>query len=228
MLELAPLDKSNPLPLYHQLKMVLLREIQKETHPCGVPLPTEERIAAMCGVSRTTVRQAINELVKEGWLCRRKAKGCFISDNHEKRSIAEYPEKYGVAVHWRGKELQTELLDFSIAPPQAADSASRPSGKTSDMTSCTIKRKCCDGRPAALFRIYQSWEHGLFPRISRVRHILRTIEAGAEDMQMLNLSRSEPVQEVLSIAFNHRGCVVEYAIAHYLGSMCRVEAANLG
>ena len=87
MLENIKLDKTISLPLYYQLKMILLKEIQKENHPLNIPLPPEEKIASLCCVSRTTVRQAIRELVNEGWLYRIKAKGTFISDNQGKKAL---------------------------------------------------------------------------------------------------------------------------------------------
>ena len=225
MLKISPVDKNNPVPLYYQLKMLLLKEIQMATHPYNIPLPSEERIAKMCGISRTTVRQAINELVTEGWLCRVRSKGTFVPEGQRENNIAESSKKYGITVHWIGEQQQTEVLDFStMSDPKAA--LLRPVNKANYTVTCIVKRKYCNGSPAAIFRIYQIRAYGLHPGIQQVRHMFRTTEAKPEDMKILKLEQSEPLQEIISTGFNHQGHVVEYTISRYCSSICRVEVKD--
>jgi GntR family transcriptional regulator len=62
------LDKKNPIPLYHQLKQVLKGMIEtKELEP-GDTFWTDEELSHMYSVSRTTVREAVRVLVREGFL----------------------------------------------------------------------------------------------------------------------------------------------------------------
>ena len=65
------LDRSTPIPLYYQLKGFILQEIQNGTYPVGSCIPTEMEIRDRFNLSRTTIRQAISELVQEGRLERR-------------------------------------------------------------------------------------------------------------------------------------------------------------
>lgn len=226
MIEFTPLEKGNPVPLYYQLKTKLLKEIQKGTHPNNIPLPPEEKIAAMCGISRTTVRQAINELVTEGWLHRVKAKGTFISNGQIENSIMDCPQKYGISIHWNGKHIRSDVLE-AVTMPAPCEPALSLANAANHTISYVLKRVSCDGQPAALFRIYQMNAFGMSPGIHRVRHMLRTIEANAEDMELLNLARCVPLQEVVSTAFNPQGYVIEYSISRCCGSKCRVEVEDL-
>src|SRR4051812_25015713 len=73
------LDKSVPIPLYFQLKELILSEIKEGNYKIGSLIPTENDLSDMFEISRTTVRQAITELVQEGWLYRVKSKGTFVS-----------------------------------------------------------------------------------------------------------------------------------------------------
>ena len=73
------LDKSVPIPLYFQLKELVLDEIKKGNYKEGDMIPTENEISEEFQISRTTVRQAITELVQEGWLYRVKSKGTFVT-----------------------------------------------------------------------------------------------------------------------------------------------------
>ena len=69
------IDKSVPIPLYFQLKELILAEIKEGHYKSGDLIPTEKEISDAFQISRTTVRQAITELVQEGRLYRVKSKG---------------------------------------------------------------------------------------------------------------------------------------------------------
>lgn len=61
------IDKNNPMPLYSQLQEIMLDKIKKGVYPIEKALPSEFELVTNYGVSRTTVRQAIENLVKEGY-----------------------------------------------------------------------------------------------------------------------------------------------------------------
>ena len=59
------IDKSTPIPMYFQLKQIILDRITAGELKPGDMIPTELEFIELFDVSRTTVRQAIIELVKE-------------------------------------------------------------------------------------------------------------------------------------------------------------------
>ena len=79
MLEAKKIDKNTPIPLYFQLKSLLLAEIEDGTYLADSLIPTEKELCDMFHISRTTVRQALAELVQEGYLYRVKSKGTFVA-----------------------------------------------------------------------------------------------------------------------------------------------------
>ncbi|WP_379135111.1 GntR family transcriptional regulator [Paenibacillus sp. sgz500958] len=66
-------------PKYMQLKLELLSWIQNGVLKPDDQTPSEHEIAAQFGMSRQTVRQALGELEKEGWLYRLQGKGTFVA-----------------------------------------------------------------------------------------------------------------------------------------------------
>ena len=65
-------------PKYYPVKRHLLDNI--ESLSPGSPVPTERELSAEFGTSRTTVRQALLELVAEGRLVRRQGSGTYVAE----------------------------------------------------------------------------------------------------------------------------------------------------
>ena len=69
------IDRTVPIPLYYQIKLLMIKHIEDNSLKDGELVPPEEELCAYLNVSRPTVRQAFLELVHEGYLNRIKSKG---------------------------------------------------------------------------------------------------------------------------------------------------------
>jgi len=96
------------LPKYYQVKKQLL-EFTSAMSP-GSPVPPERELARLYGTSRTTVRQALAELVIEGRLLRMQGKGTFVAKPKvgQVLELASYTE--GMRQH--GLHPETKILDI--------------------------------------------------------------------------------------------------------------------
>ena len=83
------LERSNPLPLYYQLKEVLRQQIRSGHLEPHSAIPSEPELVASYHVSRATVRQALNELVHEGLLYRQHGKGTFVCEPRIQQKLSE-------------------------------------------------------------------------------------------------------------------------------------------
>ena len=81
------IDKHSSTPLYAQLKKSLLNGIQNGTYGSDGRIPSENELCEMSTLSRPTVRQAVAELVAEGFLVKVKGKGTFLSEKPERIEI---------------------------------------------------------------------------------------------------------------------------------------------
>jgi GntR family transcriptional regulator len=72
------LDRSGPVPLYHQLKQILLHAIQEGHYTPGQVIPGERELEELYGVSQITVRRALNDLATEGYIVRQPGRGSFV------------------------------------------------------------------------------------------------------------------------------------------------------
>lgn len=71
-------DLRSSLPLYVQLRELLREEIEKGRWKVGDQLPGENELVRKYGVARSTVRQALLDLVNEGLLYRKQGRGTFV------------------------------------------------------------------------------------------------------------------------------------------------------
>jgi multiple sugar transport system substrate-binding protein len=73
------LNSESPLPLYHQLRSLLLKRITSGEFLPGERIPTEHELCDAYGVSRTTAGQALSLLVEEGVVERARRRGTIVS-----------------------------------------------------------------------------------------------------------------------------------------------------
>jgi GntR family transcriptional regulator len=113
---MTELDRSSPIPLYHQLKEILRARIENGNWKAGDLLPNENLIAGEYGLSRGTVREAMEDLVREGLLNRQRGRGTFVSAPKLEQgimnlfSIHEYTKQTG---HTPG----SQILEFIEEEP---------------------------------------------------------------------------------------------------------------
>src|SRR5918992_4907302 len=81
------LDSSRPAPLYQQLSDGLRRQVLASNWPADSAIPSERELMRLTGLSRMTVRQAIDSLTREGLLFRIHGRGTFIVPERVEQDI---------------------------------------------------------------------------------------------------------------------------------------------
>ena len=72
------LNRQSFVPLYQQIKDLLLDRMEHGELVAGDLIPSEAKLGAAFGVSRLTARQALYELRVEGYVIREKGRGTFV------------------------------------------------------------------------------------------------------------------------------------------------------
>ena len=81
---LGSLDPDDAQPLYQQLQRGLREAIEKRILGPDDALPSERQLAEELGISRITVRKAIDGLAAEGLLVSRQGSGNFVYNRIDK------------------------------------------------------------------------------------------------------------------------------------------------
>jgi multiple sugar transport system substrate-binding protein len=85
------LDPDQPIPIYFQLKTLLLEEILEGRYGVDGRLPTEHELCERFTISRTPVSRALSELADEGVILRHRRRGTFVN-SHWLRRRPDQPE----------------------------------------------------------------------------------------------------------------------------------------
>lgn len=106
------LQRESATSLYEQIADRLRQHVS--SGEAGGQLPTEEALMRMFGVSRSTVRKAVQRLVDEAVLVRRQGKGTFVSQPmpkivHSIDRLAPFMETFRQV----GEDIRTELIEFT-------------------------------------------------------------------------------------------------------------------
>ena len=76
---------SDFVPRYYQVYTVLAQRVREGEWPADTSMPTEQDFAASFGVSRVTIRKALNMLQEEGLVLRQQGRGTFALPQPAKR-----------------------------------------------------------------------------------------------------------------------------------------------
>lgn len=113
------LSRTSAVPLYQQLKEHLLHTINDGTLAAHTQLPSERALVRELAVSRITVRQALSELVHQGYLYTTPGKGVFVADRR-----TTYPFNgllsFTASAHARGLVPSSRTLHAHMLPATQA------------------------------------------------------------------------------------------------------------
>lgn len=108
------------LPLYVQLRELILQRIENGEYLPGEKLPSEREMATLYKINRMTVKKAINTIVEDGILYKNQNKGTFVSKKEPKKILYLNDHSKGKSIglgafiNSTGKYLQNTVLGKGI------------------------------------------------------------------------------------------------------------------
>ncbi|PLR75223.1 GntR family transcriptional regulator [Bacillus sp. V3-13] len=156
------IDKKSRIPLYIQLMDILIDEMEHDLKE-HEQLPSEREICTKYDLSRTTVRQAINELERDGYIYKVHGKGTFVSPKKVKQDLIKF-YSFTEEMKKLGKMPTSKVLSFDIidADKKIGKKLALPEGSKIYEFS---RLRLADNVPMLLETSYVPYE--LFPGIER-------------------------------------------------------------
>lgn len=236
------IDRSSLIPLFYQLKTALLKQIKNNEYPIGSLIPTESEISSIFQISRTTVRQAISELVKEGWVYRVKGKGTYVSKPKIQQSFIKKLESFNDQIERLGMVPSTEVLDFAVIKPD--DKVMKALNlKPNEKVIYLHRIRMANNEPIVTIKTFLPYNLCKFilnydfkserlykvlglnntTEIFSVERTVKAVEAIKEDVDFLKIKLKKPIQYFESIGYNANSMPIEFSIARYRGDRNKFE-----
>lgn len=236
------LDRSVPIPLYYQLKTFILSEIKNSNFPVGSNIPTEMEISEHFQVSRSTVRQAINELVQEGYLERQTSRGTYVIEPEEKVGYIRSFEPFYQQVRRTGQEAKTQLSLLEVVEADETIAANLDI-KPGEKAICMSRRRFSGDTPMVLMQnylpyslcsfilshnfetesLYEVLSHHQDIRHAETKTIVIATLATSEDAHLLDIKKGAPILCFNTITKTDNGQIVNFAYSRYRGDLNRFE-----
>lgn len=238
------IDRKSPLPLHYQLKQHLLEKIESGDWKQSDLIPSEQELQDSFKLSRTTVRQALSDLVYEGLLIRERGRGTFVAppkmthSPEDRKSLTEFMLDQGIKPGWSviekgfveaNKEVAEKLniayksKVYRIRRLRLAES--KPIGVHTAFLTESISNEINE---AGLL------EGGSLNYISHISqminsHATRSIEAVAAsdlDVKLLQLSLGSPVLMIQRVVTSASGEPIEFLQARYRGDRFKYQIGD--
>jgi GntR family transcriptional regulator len=234
------LNKRLPVPLYHQLKSVILAAIKSGDLKPDDQLPTESDLAQTYGVSKITVRQALRELADLGYVRREQGRGTFVARTRvelgprELTSFTEEMRRHGLAAGTRVLETGVMPADATLAErlgvPAGADVFVLKRLRAADhepmgIQTAYIPLDLAPGLPdepledTSLYEVLRS-KYGHQPSHAREMHSAVLIEA--EDAELLGVAPGSPALAAERVAYLETGRPLEFVTSIMRGDRYKV------
>lgn len=220
-------------PLYMRLQRRIAEAVASGRLQAGESLPAERDMAAMTGLSRVTVRKAVQALVTAGVLVQRHGSGTFVAPRMERLEQAlSLLTSFTEDMVRRGKSVDSLWLSRSVHPPAPEEVMALGLGGGSLVARLERVRRS-DGVPLAIERASISADHLPDPGIVTsslyavletqglrpVRAVQRISAAnlGARDAALLGVPTGAAGLRIERIGYLASGTVVEFTRSLYRG-----------
>ncbi|TRO79086.1 GntR family transcriptional regulator [Desulfuromonas acetexigens] len=176
------LDPQSPTPLYHQLAERLAAAIRAGEFAPGERIPSEPRLATAYGIGRPTVRQALDALVRQGLLSRRRGSGTYVREAPKEIDLFSLD---GTSASFRkqGLAIESRLLG-QVARRSIADGERHPLAGREVFTLTRLTRS--DDTPVLLEEL--DLDAVLFPGLDRLDLAGKSLSALAAERYFLRPS----------------------------------------
>jgi len=225
--------KEVPIPLYHQLRILIQKQIETGRLLPNEPIEPEWKLSNRYQISRTTVRQALRELEKDGLIWRRQGKGTFVSGpkiSQKFITMTSFTEECLA----KGLRPSARVLEAGLVP--ASFEVSKNLGvKKGERVIKLYRLRFAERRPVGLNlsylpphlcpdlleedlrakSLYRIIEEKYGVKITKVKRIMESVQADEGIAKMLRVKVGDPILKIEGVAYLKDGQPIDCFIEHY-------------
>ena len=232
--EFQKLDHNSVIPLYYQLKEIILEKIESGEWPEECMIPSENALQKTYGVSRATVRRTIELLSNEGFFEKKRGKGTMVKKPmiEEKLPVLKSFTEEMAGMNATKRVMSAEYIDpppkikevLALFPDEQVLYLKRlmivdgsPLGILHSYIPARYKLSLEEGYSKSLYKIFE--DYGIL--LKEADQSIEAFMSTKEEVLLLGLNSSFPTLVIKRIAYSIDGDPVEYVKGVYHGDRYR-------
>lgn len=230
------LDRDSLIPLYFQIKNILINMIDHGYLSPGEMIPTELELCKIYNISRTTIRQALSELVEDGLFYRVKGRGTFVSQYKIEHSFTHKKVLLDDDLTNKGVIPSNSLIHINTIQPDQDVLSSLKLPLGSEVIN--VKQlKYANREPLIISNIYLPYSlckniydydlnketvshilsNNVNTKLIHSKYSLEAVTATKEDCELLTITKTTAILLIHSIGYNKFEVPISYSISRYRG-----------
>ena len=198
-------------------------------------LPLEKEMCEHYGVSRITIKKAVDELVVQGLVIKRRGSGTFVKalDDSDVQELSLAKQFEGFSETNKDKKVSSEIIQFEVVHP-TEEIATKLKITSDDFVYYIVRARFADGEPYVIEytympiglipgikkdvlskSIYSYIEKDLGLKIKSAHRIIRAILPSELEQKWLEIGENFPILEVEQVGFLDNGQPFEYSKSHH-------------
>jgi len=232
-------------PLYDQLVDILQNRIEIELKPNDL-LPSERELSKRYGLSRTTVRLALQELENLGLIYRRHGRGTFVADRSGQATNLMGAYSFTDQMRQLGRVPRTTILEFEVIEatkylaghmglhigekiyrmrrlraaddiPVMVERTFLPVGQFLSLTRSEVERK----------PLYEIMEQDYHQKVRVAEEEFYASIARIEDARVLDIGEGAPVLNLIRTTYNERNEIIEFTLSIARADQFRYKVSHV-
>lgn len=107
---------ASDIPLYYKIYKILKEEIEGGVYKVGDLLPSEDELEKHFSASRTTIRAALGELEREGFILRKRGKGTIVQEPKTAQNM-NFISSFTETLREKGIQVETGIVTIELISP---------------------------------------------------------------------------------------------------------------
>jgi GntR family transcriptional regulator len=240
------LNRESKMPLYHQLYEILREKIARGEWRPGAKIPPESELIAQYQVSRITVRQVLDLLVKERLIYRQRGRGSFVAHPAIEQALVRIVS-FTDDMRQRGFTPGTVVLASALIPaPQ--EIAAQLEIEPGEELAYLKRLRLADGKPMSIEESHLAHrfcpgvlqgDYGATPlrealernygiRWSRATQAIRAVQASRETAQKLAVPFKSALLYIERVSYSQQNVPVEFLRVYYRGDQYALHSELTG
>lgn len=229
------------LPKHTVIENDLLAKIKNGTYQPNTLIPKEIELMKIYSVSRPTIRQAIQSLVNQGLLAKRKKRGTIVLQKKISQAFTHTIESYNDEAENKGLTPKTHVILLQKELPDN-EICNNLKLTTTDYVYKLVRLRYANNQPVVLVTSYIPYKlcpnlnqfdfenESLYAtldknncQITQVKRKLEVLAADETTADLLNIDVKDPIFYFHTVGFTAENLPAEYSIAKYRGDINSFE-----